>query len=69
LVPSAPFETHANGFFFAPAGEGAEAHDLQPGEVFRVSAWAKARRPAGPQPGVVAMCSSMRVSVGEGLVA
>ena len=29
----------------------ARAHDLQPGEVFRVSAWTKARRPAGPQPG------------------
>ena len=28
----------------APAGEGVEAHDLQPGEVFGVSAWAKARR-------------------------
>ena len=33
-------------------GEGAEAHDLQPGEVFGVSAWARARRPAGPQPGI-----------------
>jgi len=42
---------------------------MQPGEVFRVSAWAKARRPAGPQPGVVVMCSSVRVGVGEGLVA
>jgi len=47
----------------APAGEGAEAHDLQPGEVFGVSAWAKARWPAGPQPGVVAMCSSARADV------
>ena len=46
-----------------------EAHDLQPAEVFRVSAWAKARRLAGPQPGVVAMCSSVRVGVGEGSVA
>jgi len=53
----------------APAGEGAEPHDLQPGEVFDVSAWAKARRPAGPQPGVVAMCSLVRVGVGEGSVA
>ena len=53
----------------APAGEGAEAHDLQPGEVFRLSAWAKARRPAGPQPGVMAMCSSVRVGVGEDFVA
>jgi len=34
-----------------------------------VSAWAKARRPAGPQPGVVAKSSSARVGVGEGLVA
>ena len=50
----------------APAGEGAEAHDLQPGELFRVSAWVKARRSAGPQPGVVAMCPSARVGVGEG---
>jgi len=50
----------------APAGEGAEAHDLQPGEVFGVSAWVKA---AGLQPGVVAMSSSARVGVGEGLVA
>ena len=48
--------------------EGAEAHDLQPGEVFGVSAWAKARQPAGPQPGVVVMCSLVRVGVGEGLV-
>jgi len=56
----------------APAGEGAEAHDLQPGEVFGVSVWAKARWPewpAGPQPGVVAITSSARVGVGEGLVA
>ena len=81
----------------APAGEGAKAHDLQPGEVFGVSAWAKARgglqvhnpaswrcvpccvsawakarlpeSPAGPQPGVVAMSSSARVGVAEGLVA
>jgi len=53
----------------APAGEGAEARDLQPGEVFDVLAWAKARRPTGPQPGVVAMCSSLRVGVGEGSVA
>jgi len=52
-----------------PAGEGAEAHDLKPGEVFRVSAWAKARRPVGPQPGVVAMCSSVRVGVGKRSVA
>ena len=93
LVPSAPFETHANGFFIssmsaagvagpsarfgvggarssvrrhgevlfrarrggqeggawrsslrrAPVGKGAEAHDLQPGGVFGVSAWAKTR--------------------------
>jgi len=42
---------------------------MQPGEVFGVSAWAKARRPAGPQPGVEAMCSSVRVGVGEGSVA
>jgi len=35
----------------------------------RVSAWAKARWPAGPQPGVVAMCSSACVGVGEGAVA
>jgi len=37
-----------------------------------VPAWAKARwpeSPAGPQPGVVAMSSSARVGVGEGLVA
>ena len=34
-----------------------------------MSAWAKARRPAGPQPGVVAMCSSVRGGVGEGSVA
>jgi len=53
----------------APAGKGTEAHDLQPGEVFGVSAWAKARQPAGPQPGVVAMCSLVRVGVGEGSVA
>jgi len=52
----------------APVGEGAEAHDLQPSEVLGVSAWAKARWPAGPQPGVVAMCSSACVGVGEGLV-
>ena len=52
-------------------GEGAEAHDLQPGEVFGVSAWAEARWPAGAQPGVVAMSSSARVGVGvgEGVVA
>ena len=73
----------------AAAGEGAEAHDLQPGEVFgacrrgheargrevcspapwrcvhrRVSAWGKARWPAGPQPGVVAMRSSARWPAG-----
>ena len=78
----------------AAAGEGAEAHDMQPGEVFgacrrghearerevcspapwrcvhrRVSAWGKARWPAGPQPGVVAMCSSACFGVGEGAVA
>ena len=47
--------TRAGGRGRAPVGEGAEAHDLQPGEVHGVSAWAKARRPAGPQPGVVAM--------------
>jgi len=35
----------------------------------RVSSWAKVRLPAGPQPGVVAMCSSARVGVGEGAVA
>ena len=34
-----------------------------------VSAWAKARWPAGPRPGVVAMSSSARVGVGEGVVA
>ena len=56
-------------FGSAPAGEGAEAHDLKPGEVYCASAWAKARRPAGPQPGFVAMCSSVRVGVGKGLVA
>jgi len=39
----------------APAGEGAEAHDFQPGEG---AAWAKARRPAVPQPGVVAISFS-----------
>jgi len=49
----------------APAGEGAEVHDLQPGEAFGMSAW----RPAGPQTSVVAMCSSARVSAGEGSVA
>ena len=49
----------------APVGEGAEAHDLQSGAVFGVSAWAKARRPAGSQTGVVAMCSSVRVGVAE----
>jgi len=53
----------------APAGEGVEAHDHQPGEALNVSAWAKARRPAGPQPGVVAMSFSARVGVGSGLVA
>ena len=53
----------------ASAGEGAKAHDLQPCKVFGVLAWAKARRPAGPQPGVVAMCSSVRDGVGEGSVA
>jgi len=50
-------------------GEGAEAHDLQPGEAFGVSAWAKARWPAGPQPGAVAVCSLVHVGVGEGFVA
>jgi len=45
---------------FSSAGEGAEAHDMQPGEVFGVSAWAKARRPAGPQPGVVFLGASRR---------
>jgi len=37
--------------------------------VPRVSAWAKARWHAGPQPGVVAMCSLARIGVGEGAVA
>jgi len=32
----------AVGQWHAPAGEGAEAQDFQPGEVFGVSAWAKA---------------------------
>ena len=50
-------------------GEGAEPHDPQPGEVFGASTWVKARRPAGPQPGVVAMCSLVRVGLGEGSVA
>ena len=53
----------------APAGEGAEAHDLQPSEVFGVPAWAKTRRPAGLKPGVVVICSLVRVGVGEGSVA
>ena len=44
----------------AAAGEGAEAHDLQPGEV---GEGAGAR---GLRSGVVAMCSSARVGVGEG---
>jgi len=69
MVPSAPFETHASGFFARRRVRARMAHDFQPGEVFRVSAWVKARRPAGPQPGVVAMCPSVRVGVGEGLVA
>jgi len=47
----------------ASAGEGAEAHDLQPGEVF--GACRRGRRRFG----VVAMCSSARIGVDEGAVA
>ena len=50
----------------AAAGEGAEAQDLQPVEALgacRVGEGAGAR---GLQSGVVAICSSARVGVGEG---
>jgi len=68
-----------------PRALASEARGLQPGDVrgrggarsaaqrgVRVrcgSAWAKARWPAAPLPGIVAMCSSARVGVGEGAVA
>ena len=48
---------------------------LQPGDVQSslrrapAGEGAEARRPAGPQPGVVVIFSSVRVGVGEGLVA
>ena len=50
----------------AAAGEGAEAHDLQPGEVFGACRRGEGAGARGLQSGVVAMCSSVRVGVGEG---
>ena len=47
----------------AAAGEGAAAHNIQPGEGAGVGKGAGAQ---GLQSGVVAMCSSARVRVGEG---
>jgi len=63
-----------------PAGEGAEVHDLQPGEVFGVcrlgqEAWGREVcgvakcSTARVDMGVVARCSTARVGVGEDAVA
>ena len=49
----------------AAAGEGAEARDLQSGEVFGACRSGRRRLARCLQSGVVAMCSSARVSVGE----
>ena len=50
----------------AAAGEGAEANDLQSGEVSGACRSGRRRWARGLQSGVVAMCSSARVGVGEG---